>query len=115
MFRLIRRVVKKTPPLGPSPHSCCLCSTAGGHMVGAVYQVSLPVYDQDAISYRAPVRERRLMSALLHPDDDDGMPITEDELRQAFSRVPLIFVFVMVIFLKPGPVASSYQSPSLDQ
>ncbi|XP_045105469.1 uncharacterized protein LOC123500981 [Portunus trituberculatus] len=82
-------------------------------MVGAVYQVSLPVYDQDAISYRAPVRERRLMSALLHPDDDDGMPITEDELRQAFSRGTSVPMCTQYRYLS-APVKISSAQPQDD-
>ncbi|MPC87834.1 RNA-directed DNA polymerase from mobile element jockey [Portunus trituberculatus] len=47
---------------------------------------SLPVHIQEALSAQAGRRTLRLMAALLEVDNEDGVPITPEELRRALAR-----------------------------
>ena len=86
MWRLVRRVTKKTPSTArhhtPAVYAQQLIDTWSVQSNPA----SLPPHIQEALSSRAPHRQLRLMAALLQSDDDDDVPLTDAELCRALSR-----------------------------
>lgn len=46
---------------------------------------TLPVHIQEALSYKRNVRNLRLIAALLNEDEEDGIPLKEDELGRAHA------------------------------
>ncbi|KAG0728250.1 hypothetical protein GWK47_032886 [Chionoecetes opilio] len=85
MWHLINRTIKKKPTcaLHHSPHEYAqdLITVWSAQSQAC----NLPAHIQDALSSQSNVRTLRLMAALLNPDEDDDVPLTEDDLRRALA------------------------------
>ena len=85
MWHLINRTIKKKPTcaLHHSPHDYArdLVTTWSAQS----QLCNLPEHIQKALSSQRNVRNLHLMAALLKPDEDDDVPLTEDELRRALA------------------------------
>ncbi|MPC19374.1 hypothetical protein E2C01_012287 [Portunus trituberculatus] len=86
MWRLINRVVRRKPAsaLHHSPGEFAQELLDAWAIQSTV--ASLPVHFQEAFSAQAGRRTLRLMAALLEVDDEDGIPITPEELRRSLAR-----------------------------
>jgi len=86
MWHMINRVIKKKPPSAlhhsPAQYAQDLINTWSEQARAC----NLPTHVQEALSTNRNVRTLRLMAALLREDEDDDVPITEDELRRALAR-----------------------------
>ena len=85
MWHLINKIVKKKPTgaLHHSPHDYAtdLLTVWSGQSRTS----NLPVNVQDALSAQRNARNLRLMAALLTPDEEDEVPLTEAELQRALT------------------------------
>jgi len=89
MWHLINKIVKKKPTgaLHHSPHEYAqdLITTWSAQSKTC----SLPIHIQKALSSKRNIRNLRLMTALLKKDDQEDLPVTEDELRRALAGMKL--------------------------
>ena len=86
MWRLIHRVVRKSPPTARHHTPAVYARQLVDEWSQQSTPASLPVHVQDALSSGAPIRRLRLISAMLQQDDDEAALITDGELRRALSR-----------------------------
>lgn len=86
MWHLINKVVKKKSPSAlhhsPAQYAQDLITEWSAQSRAS----SLPAHIQDALSTRKHYRSLHLQAALLSPDEEDAVAVTEDELRRALDR-----------------------------
>ena len=86
MWHLIRRVVKRNPATARHHAPAVFAQQLVEEWSSQSDPASLPAPVQDALSSGALLRRLHLVGALLQQDDEDSVPITEDELRRALFR-----------------------------
>ena len=86
MWQLINKTVRKKPTCAlhhsPLNYANDLITTWSAQS----HTRNLPVHIQDALSTQRNARNLRLMAALLTPDEEDALPLTEEELRRALAQ-----------------------------
>ena len=86
MWHLIGKIIKKKTPAALHHSPGDYAESLIDNWSEQSHPHNLPAPVQDALSSKAHLRTLRLTGALLQTDEEDNVPITQDELRRALLK-----------------------------